>query len=220
MPMKIRERLAFLAQFRADFHHTGAIQPSSRYLAQAMTEPLRLAPTWPGRQGLRVLEIGPGTGAVTRSIVGSMRGKDRLECYEVNPAFVRFLERLICRDPHFHRVAGQIHLFNAPAQELETAERFDFIVCSAPLNNFDAAAIEAIFDTGFAALEPNGCFTFFEYLALPVLRRWLVRGPEGQALAATKAAKDERLSRHSSRSRRVWLNLPPAVVHHLRANGG
>src|SRR3712207_2100544 len=60
----VRDHLEFLRQFRRQFETTGAVAPSSRFLAAAMTGPLsrRTKPA-------RILEVGPGTGAVTRKIV-------------------------------------------------------------------------------------------------------------------------------------------------------
>ena len=50
----------FLRQFRTRSHDTGALLPSSPALARALASEFRKAP--PPR---RVLEVGPGTGAVT-----------------------------------------------------------------------------------------------------------------------------------------------------------
>src|SRR5262245_49636372 len=59
---------AFFGQFRRQYHTTGSILPSSRALGRALTKPMRQAAA-----PRRILEIGPGTGAVTREIVRSLR---------------------------------------------------------------------------------------------------------------------------------------------------
>lgn len=209
--MSFRERIAFLRQSRADFHHTGAVQPSSRWLARAMTRPLRRAPA--GRR--RIVEIGPGTGAVTRAIASALEPGDRLECYEINPEFCRFLERRLESDPELRPVREQIHVHNAPAQDLAADEPFDFVVCSAPLNNFDAEVIDAIFEAAFDALAPGGTFTFFEYAWLPGWKRALSRGRSRQRLEAARRAKQRHLTARPHTSGLVLLNLPPARAHHL-----
>jgi len=209
--MGLRERLTFLSQLRADFVHTGAIQPSSRFLAAAMTQPLRDA----SDGGARILEIGPGTGPVTRAIAGSMGEHDELECYEINSDFAQFLREIIQEDPLFSAVRDRIRVHNAPAQTLEPGGGFDFVVCSAPLNNFDAGTIEEIFRTSFAAMRPGGTFTFFGYVVLPALRGLLARGDTLAKLAEAQAVKNDWIRRHAKGSRVVLLNLPPARVHHL-----
>ena len=56
MKQAFAEHLAFFRQFRETFETTGAVAPSSRFLAKALTEPLSQ------RKGpVRVLEVGPGT---------------------------------------------------------------------------------------------------------------------------------------------------------------
>ena len=68
MKQALADHLAFFKQFRETFTTTGAVAPSSRFLARAMTAPLAR------RDGpVRVLEIGPGTGAVTGKIVRLLR---------------------------------------------------------------------------------------------------------------------------------------------------
>ena len=57
--------IAFFRQFREQFETTGAIAPSSRFLAHAMTRFLRQRDS----AAVRVLEIGPGTGPVTEKII-------------------------------------------------------------------------------------------------------------------------------------------------------
>jgi len=214
--MRFRERLAFFGQTSSNFEQTGALQPSSRYLAWAMTAPLRETLAGAGT-ARRILEIGPGTGAVTRSIATCMGPEDELECYEINEEFARYLERAVREDPQMAPVADRIVVHHAPAQELAATRPFDFAVCSAPLNNFDAETIEAILGPVFAALHGGGPLTLFEYLAFPRLRRTLSWGSAGRRLAAAAAAKEKWLSVHSRGSTIVLRNLPPARVHHLVA---
>jgi len=215
--MRIRERLAFLGQTSSDFERTGALQPSSRYLARAMTAPLRETPA-DARKARRILEIGPGTGAVTRSIAACMGPEDELECYEINGEFARYLERAVHEDPQMAPVADRIVVHHAPAQELAATRPFDFALCSVPLNNFDAATIEAILGPVFAALRRGGPLTLFEYLAFPRLRRTLSWGDAGQRLATAGATKERWLSAHGHGSTVVLRNLPPARVHRLVAS--
>ena len=209
--MSLRERLTFLSQLRADFVHTGAIQPSSRFLAAAMTQPLRNTSS----ANARILEIGPGTGPVTRAIASGMGEQDELECYEINSDFARYLSKTVREDPIFSAARDRIRVHNAPAQELDAGDGFDFVVCSAPLNNFDAGTIEDIFRSSFAAMRPGGTFTFFGYMVLPAVRGFFARRDTLAKLAEAQAVKNDWIRRHAKGSRVVLLNLPPARVHHL-----
>ena len=143
---------------------------------------------------------------------------DELECYEINREFVRFLERAIHEDPRLAPVADRITIHHAPAQELAPDRPFDFALCSAPLNNFDAETIDAILRATFAALKVGGTLTLFEYLAFPAMRRALSRGDARRRLSAAEEAKRRWLSRHGRGSAIVLRNLPPARVHRLTAS--
>lgn len=214
--MSLRERIAFLGQTRSDFEHTGAIQPSSRFLARTMATPVRRRHAAGHDEALRILEVGPGTGAVTRAIAAAMGPDDELVCYEINPEFARLLRRALQHDDELHRVADRVTVHAQAAQQLERGKGFDVAVCSAPLNNFDAATIEAILGALMGALRRSGRATLFEYLLLPSLRRALTRGAAGERLRAAEATKSSWLEKHGCGSAIVLRNLPPARVHELR----
>jgi phosphatidylethanolamine/phosphatidyl-N-methylethanolamine N-methyltransferase len=64
------EHLEFFRQYRHRFQTTGAVAPSSRFLARALARPLQQH-----AGPCRVLEVGPGTGAVTRRIARLLKPK-------------------------------------------------------------------------------------------------------------------------------------------------
>src|SRR5205085_1937778 len=85
-----KECAAFFGEFRRQFRTTGAILPSSRFLARALVYQLRQP-----RPAARILEVGPGTGSVTRAIARHMLPDDRLDAVEINERFVNHLERAV-----------------------------------------------------------------------------------------------------------------------------
>ena len=140
---------------------------------------------------------------------------DELECYEVNARFVSFLEAEIRSNPMFGDVADRITIHNSPAQELSAATPFDFAICSAPFNNFDADTISAILDTALGSLAPNGSLTFFEYAVLPAIKKTFSGGATRRKLTAALAAKRAWVARYGRGSTLVVRNVPPARVHEL-----
>src|ERR1043166_4901462 len=103
----------FYRQFRDQYHTTGSILPSSRGLARALTRPLRQL-----RTPRRILEVGPGTGAVTAEIVRHLRPEDRFDIVEINGDFVAFLQRRFQEEPDFARRREQSRIIHAPLQEV------------------------------------------------------------------------------------------------------
>jgi phospholipid N-methyltransferase len=80
---------AFVAEAIADFGTVGAIAPSSRYLTQAMLRPLPLG------NAQVVVELGPGTGVMTRAMLDVMPSNATLLTFEINPRFARHLRSTI-----------------------------------------------------------------------------------------------------------------------------
>ena len=78
----------FLRECRHHFQDTGALLPSSPFLARALVAELR-KPRGPAR----ILEVGPGTGAVTAQILRHMQLGDHLDAVELNGHFVALLQR-------------------------------------------------------------------------------------------------------------------------------
>ena len=64
----LTEIRAFFGEFRKQYRNTGSILPSSRALGRALAGEMSKV-NFPRR----ILEVGPGTGAVTREIVDSCR---------------------------------------------------------------------------------------------------------------------------------------------------
>src|ERR1700709_1613141 len=78
---------------------TASMFPSSRYLANALTRPIDF------RRARTVLELGPGTGAVTNEILKRLRPDATLFAIDINPTFIDHL-RATCHDPRLIPLGG------------------------------------------------------------------------------------------------------------------
>lgn len=123
----------FLREFARTRRDTGAIAPSSPLLARALT---RYVIPSPGR-ARAVLEVGPGTGAVTRHIRASLGALDTLDLVEANPRFAELLHRDYGGDERVRLLTGLV-------QEHELGS-YDTVVCGLPFANFDAGTVDDIF---------------------------------------------------------------------------
>lgn len=208
----------FFRQFRKQFETTGAIAPSSRFLAKAITGPL-LQKQRQSDNGapLRILEVGPGTGAFTRFIVRQLRPQDQFDLVEINPEFANLLEQSFDSDPHWKAVADQSKLFRVPLQEFAASDQYDVIISGLPLNNFSPELVASIFEQYWRLLKPTGSLSYFEYMYIRSAKKKL-------------SVKNERERLHqldeiivpfikSQRFKRSWvfMNVPPAWVQHLTA---
>ncbi len=194
----------FLRQARENFLHTGAIAPSSRFLARCVARPLKEA-----RGPVRVLEAGAGTGAITVQILRWLPPGSRLDIYEVNPVFARHLRRHFESTPH-------VRVHQARVEDLPAGAVYDAIFSGLPFNNFRPGDVRRILEVLFDALRPGGTMTWFEYLFLRRIRSMALAGPERRRLRGVGRLTKDYLSRYAVRRKAVIMNLPPALVHSIR----
>ncbi len=203
----------FLGEFVRSFHSTGAILPSGRALARALARHVR-----EGRGPRRILEVGPGTGAVTRWIIDGLDANDTLDLVEVNESFVRRLHERLKNDPLFRPAAERTRILHCPIEEVDGEGTYDVIVSGLPLNNFDADVVAQILDVMLRLLRPGGTMSFFEYVGVRPLRSLVSRRDERTRLRGVgQAIADARQGRAIGRNF-VAPNVPPAWVHHLRSS--
>jgi len=197
----------FLKGARGDFHHTGAIAPSSRFLARAITSNIS-----PGNGPMRVLEAGAGTGALTVEILARLAPGSCLDIYEVNPIFAGHLEKSFSENNR--KVAVTVH--NKRVQDLPEGASYDVVVCGLPFNNFEPPVVKEILTRLVAALKPGGVLCYFEYLLIRHLKSLATGRTEKRRLKSVGRVTSRFIRKHEFKRSAVLLNLPPAVVHHLR----
>ena len=207
----LRDHREFFRQFRTQFQTTGAIAPSSRRLARAMTRHISSS-----RGPVRILEVGPGTGAVTRQIVTLLKADDRLDLVELNEAFAGRLEQRFQSEPSFKQVADRAQIHVCGIESFQSDRPYDYIVSGLPFNNFSPAFVGRVLDAFFNFLAPGGVLSFFEYMYVRPVRGLVSRGAERTRIKDLDRILNGRLQQHGFRRDWVFLNLPPAWVQHLR----
>lgn len=202
----------FLRGARRAFQQTGAIAPSSRFLARSITSGIREQ----GRRPLRVLEAGAGTGALTGEILRCLPEGSTLDIYEINPAFASYLEERFCGVTGNGHTPRTVRVHNRKAEEVPAEPGYDAIVSGLPLNNFRPAEVRQILTVLMQALKPGGVMSYFEYLMLRELKSLAVRARERRRLRKIGMVTGRFLDSYEFRRDAVVLNIPPALVHHLR----
>ncbi|MGH9533703.1 MAG: class I SAM-dependent methyltransferase [Terriglobales bacterium] len=209
-----RGYLLFWSQWRRRFTDTGAIAPSSPQLGRALTAFLAERRGGP----LRVLEVGAGTGAVTRQAVARLRSGDQFDVCEINPEFCGYLADVL-RAWAPQGAGPQVRLLQSDVRAIEASEGgYDRIICGLPFNNFAPEQVRGLFAHLLGLLAPGGVLSYFEYTWLRQLRiRLLGPGPERERLRAITEISRRLWAGHEFDSTAVWWNLPPATAHHLHA---
>jgi phosphatidylethanolamine/phosphatidyl-N-methylethanolamine N-methyltransferase len=212
MSTRLSDWRVFLKEFVQNYHTTGAILPSGRSLATALARFVAL----PAEGPRKILEVGPGTGAVTRHIIAAMRPDDQLDLVELNPSFVAHLHNRFESDPAFRAVADRAQVRHCPVEELPDGATYHVIVSGLPLNNFSVDDVRRILATLERLLAAGATLSFFEYIALRRLKTLVSGRAERVRLGGIGRLMGGLLAEHEVRRDWVWPNVPPAWVHHLR----
>jgi len=186
----IEERLADEARFFRSWLGNpaiaGAVSPSGRFLARMMAryvDPQKAGP---------VVELGPGTGAITEALLERGIAPGRLFLVEFDPGFCKLLKR---RFPGVHVIKGDAYtLTETLGNRLRRPPAA--IVSSLPLLLKPEMQRLALLADAFQCMKADGCFVQFTY------------GP----LSPIPRDKASELAFHVEASPPVWLNLPPARV--------
>jgi phosphatidylethanolamine/phosphatidyl-N-methylethanolamine N-methyltransferase len=181
----LTDSTVFLREWFANPQRTGSVAPSSPQLAAAMA---RWLPSDPGSY---VLELGPGTGAVTEALLRRGLREDRLVAIEHNPKLAEMLRE---KFPRSHIITGDAWRLDYLLRDRpEPIGNVGAVISSLPLLNFPPEEAESLAEKIRAVLEPKGKWVQYSY-QIGALRP---RGSSNFRLHASKI---------------VWLNLPPARV--------
>jgi phospholipid N-methyltransferase len=203
VPTRAQGTASFAREAVRTLRATGAIAPSSRRLAGRLAAAVAPVP-----HPVTVLEVGAGTGAVTRVLAAQLGPADRLDAVEVNPRFAEVLRG----DPALAAVADRVRVIPESITAMPLDRRYDVIVSGLPFMNFAPAEVRAILDRYLAALVPGGQLLLYGYVGTQAARGLLSRG-EGAVHRLLADFED----RYGYDRAVVWRNLPPARIRYLRA---
>jgi phosphatidylethanolamine/phosphatidyl-N-methylethanolamine N-methyltransferase len=168
---------------------TGAVVPSGRPLAEAMAATTRAAID--GRPG-HVIELGAGTGGVTKALLAAGIAADRLILVERDPEFATFLRRHFNGPRILEGDAARLPRLLADHGIAPIAA----VVSSLPLLSLPTEVVNGIVAGAFEALPRGAALVQFTYGPKPPIPR----------------ALRERLHLDGAHGKRIWRNVPPAVV--------
>jgi len=186
----------FVGEALANFPMVGAISPSSRYLANAMLEPL------PFERTHVAVELGAGTGAITNALLDRLPPSATLLVFEINRRFFDCLRRSIS-DPRMILINSSVEYLDSELHR-RGIQQVDAVVSSLGLAFMPDGQRHALIERLLPFLQPRSVFTQYQYIHGLQFREGRLRRFNLRPL----------LSRYfvSVQSRIEWRNLPPAFV--------
>jgi phosphatidylethanolamine/phosphatidyl-N-methylethanolamine N-methyltransferase len=182
-PLRLDDEVRFLRSWIEKPLHMGAVMPSSKLLARTMAQYVDVESKGP------VIELGPGTGAITNALIEHGVDQKRLVLVEYNPGFCALLRD---RYPQAKVVQGDAYALRDSLGEVLDA-RASAVVSGLPLVTKPMLTRLKLMRDAFLALAPGAPFVQFTYSVAPPI-------PKSLPGVSTEA------------SERIWMNLPPARV--------
>ena len=192
----------FLSQGVRSFPETASLFPSSPFLAAALLRAIDFSSAYV------IVELGMGTGAITRQILRRLRPGAELYAFDINPLFVSHVRHRIC-DSRFFPILGRAECLSAMLRERGVG-RVDAIVSSLGLSCMAPEQRSRILLQAAEHLGPKGLLTQYQYLHAK--SRLLA------SLGGRPFAEQEFLGRYFREvsCERVLWNMPPATVYTCR----
>ncbi|HWN79668.1 MAG TPA: rRNA adenine N-6-methyltransferase family protein [Bradyrhizobium sp.] len=182
-PPRLDDEVRFLRSWIEKPLHMGAVMPSGRVLARTMAQYVDIDSSEP------VVELGPGTGAITSALIEHGVDQKRLVLVEYNPGFCALLRD---RYPHAKVVQGDAYALRDSLWNILSAPA-SAVVSGLPLVTKPMLTRLKLIRDAFVALAPGAPFVQFTYSVAPPI-------PKSLPGVSTEA------------SERIWMNLPPARV--------
>lgn len=183
----------FFIQFIKDLKKTGAIAPSSKFLARDLVDQLQADVSQKDCKPLNILELGPGTGPLTKEIAKLLRPQDHLDLVEIQKNFYEIIDDKFSQENiavHF----GDILKFNPK-------RTYDYIFSSLPYENMSAGVTKAIWEKKLSLCASHAYICYFKYVKF---RNF-------------KSDFEEQVVKEYGHDKKVVLrNIPPAKLYTLQ----
>lgn len=156
----------FIRAFIDDRQKIGAVAPTSAGVGRNIARLARVS------EAQRVVEFGPGTGAITTQVLAALPADARLWAFEIYEPFLEKLRETI-HDPRLTLIAQSAEQVRE-LRAVEASDGFDAIVCSIPFSLLPPAATSQILAAAAASLRPGGRFVALQYHPTylpPILRQ-------------------------------------------------
>jgi phosphatidylethanolamine/phosphatidyl-N-methylethanolamine N-methyltransferase len=174
--------------FLKNIDQVGAVAPSSRFLARKMANVLDREIDKNPDHSYNMLELGAGTGSMTKYITQHMRPQDHLDIIEIEEPLYKQLENKYGK-------VDNVDIFHGDYLEFKGNAPYDIIFSSLPYEGIPNERTEEIWEKKLDDCKDGGQITYFKYISFDNFSCDF----EERVVEKLKQRQDY-----------VFLNLPPA----------
>lgn len=141
----------FLRAAYENLAQTGSFIESSSRLAGRMTRMVDFTPP------IHIVELGAGTGSITRHLLEQLNTSSRLTAFEINPQLFYKLKTM--QQQNFVALNDDV----CRLQQYMRADTVDYVISGLPLANLNMRTKEQLLEAVKAVLKPGGFYIQFQY---------------------------------------------------------
>ncbi len=194
----------FLTEYVKKPGEVGAFLPSSFFVAKELTRFLHNH-----KPGLRILEAGAGSGAITSVIANHLQPGDMVDVVEIDPVFCKLLNNRFSDNK-------QIRIACASINDWRPDYKYDVIISTLPFSMFKAALVQQIVNELKHLSKPHTTLSYVEYMGAHFFRTLFANAEDKKDLKEKRKFISSWLGNSSIDNVHVWLSIPPAHVHHVK----
>jgi phospholipid N-methyltransferase len=142
---------------------------------------------------LRILELGPGTGAITAEIVSAMYKGDTLDIVEIDSSFYR----QIC---NLYKDRLGVRVFGMDVLDFQAEAPYDVILSSIPYEQIPESITDKIWARKLELARPGATITYYKYYRFNHFSSDFEKSIN---------------KRYCTREKLILRNVPPAIAYHL-----
>ncbi len=105
---------------------------------------------------LNILELGPGTGSLTKEIIKLLRPADRLDIVEIQKTFYEIVQQKF-KD-------ANVYVYYSDILNFKPSVQYDYIFSSLPYENMSAITIKKIWQKKLSLCAADSYICYYKYL--------------------------------------------------------
>lgn len=201
----MKDKITFLKHFLRNPTAVGAISALNDNVAKKMVKYLKSRDY---SRPCRILEVGAGTGSITKKIVPELTEHDILDLVEIDPGCCKILEE------EFKGEEG-VKVISSSVLDWKPDYKYDFIISTLPFNSFQPSFVKSIL-RHYQEISASGCLcSYVEYAFLSKISQLFGdKKKKPQIRNRRQTLKNYRNKRLIEKQCEL-LNFPPCHIYHM-----
>jgi phosphatidylethanolamine/phosphatidyl-N-methylethanolamine N-methyltransferase len=162
----LEDVVMFAKEFYKNPDQMGGFGPCSPYLGEAAVDSIPRKKI--GSGPLRILEIGSGTGSVTRQLMKRISSGTVVDLVEMQPDLCEMLKKEFCSEK-YKDFTVNVHC--KMIQDFKPEYKYDSIVCTVPFNSLPSSIVKEIWQNVLNLLVDGGTVSYVAYCQMDKLAK-------------------------------------------------